>query len=220
MPLLMIASCITLVHAENTSKQQINTSTKPLPDKSLATPDNRKGVLASELSNPNLITSYDAQQTTGDKPLYNELFKPTLQDWVKAKGNIKLESSKLIYEKDYHLQRPDRFIPNIPTLIELQYFYKQSLHAELVGSKARSILAFTHSKGGQVFISTRFNKVYDPKEFINETDQTKEYSQCVDIVARITVTKVPLKNNFGVQSLVDYWQDFEIPVCHSDSDES
>ncbi len=56
--------------------------------------------------------------------------------------------------------------------------------------------------------------------FIDEATQKKEYSQCVDISARITVTNVPMKNNFGVESGVDYWQDFEIPVCHTNSDES
>lgn len=193
---------------------------KPVPDKSLATPDNRKGILAKELLNPNSLTSYDSQQTTGEKPLYNELFKPTLQEWIKAKGKLKADSSGLIYEKDYRVEKPTQFIQDVPSLIDKQYFYRQSLHAELVGANAKKILDFTHSKNGKVFVSTRFNKVYDPKEFLDESTQRKEFSQCVDIAARITVTNVPLKNNFGVQSLVDYWQDFEIPVCHTNSDES
>lgn len=193
---------------------------KPIPDKRLASPDNRKGVLAKELLNPSLITSYDVQQTTGEKPLYNELFKPTLQEWIKAKGKLRAEPSGLIYEKDYQVEKPTQFIQDVPNLIEKQYFYRQSLHAELIGANAKSILAFTHSKNGKVFVSTRFNKVYDPKEFIDESTQRKEYSQCVDISTRITVTNVPMKNNFGIQSYVDYWQDFEIPVCHTNSDES
>lgn len=193
---------------------------KPVPDKSLASTDNRKGLPVNELLNPSLITSYDAQQTSGEKPLYNELFKPTLQEWIKAKGKLTADPSGLIYEKDYRIERPSQFIEEVPNLIEKQYFYRQSLHAELIGHNAKSILAFTHSKNGKVFVSTRFNKVYEPKEFTNETDQKKEYSQCVDISARITVTNVPMKNNFGVQTLVDYWQDFEVPVCHTNSDES
>lgn len=193
---------------------------KPIPNKKLAAPDNRTGVLAKELFNPSSKTSYDIQQTNGEKPLFNELFKPTLQEWIKAKGKLKTDSSGLIYEKDYRVEKPTQFIQDVPSLIDQQYFYRESLHAELVGANAKSILAFTHSKNGKVFVSTRFNKVYDPKEFIDESTQLKEYSQCVDISARITVTNVPRKNNFGVQSLVDYWQDFEIPVCHTNSDES
>lgn len=195
-------------------------SVKPIPDKKLATPDYRKGLSAKELLNPSTTTSYDAQQTTGEKPLFNELFKPTLQEWIKAKGNLKADSSGLIYEKDYRVGKPTQFIQDVPSLIEKQYFYRQSLHAELVGANAKSILAFTHSKNGKVFVSTRFNNVYDPKEFIDESTKVKEYSQCVDISARITVTNVPITNSFGVQSLVDYWQDFAIPVCHTNSDES
>lgn len=193
---------------------------KPTPDKRLAMSDNRIGVLAKELLNPNAQTSYDSQQNTGGKPLYNELFKPNLQEWVKAKGKLHVDPSGLIYEKDYRVDKPTQFIQDVPSLIDKQYFYRQSLHAELVGANAKNILDFTHSKNGKVFVSTRFNKVYEPKEFIDESTQRKEYSQCVDISARITVTKVPIKNNFGVQSLVDYWQDFEIPVCHTNSDES
>lgn len=193
---------------------------KPVPDKKLASPDNRKGLLVKELINPSQLTTYDAQQTTGEKPLFNELFKPTLQEWIKAKGKLKADSSGLIYEKDYRVDQPTQFIQDVPALIEQQYFYRQSLHAELVGANAKSIIAFTHSKDGKVFVSTRFNKVYDPKEFFDETGNKKEFSQCVDISARITVTNVPLKNNFGVQTLVDYWQDFEVPVCHTNSDES
>lgn len=210
--------CISLVGV-NTAYAKTN-DTKPVPDKKLASPDNRKGVLAKELLNPSLLTTYDSQQTTGEKPLYNELFKPTLQEWIKAKGKVKADPSGLIYEKDYQLERPTQYIQDVPSLIEKQYFYRQSLHAELVGQNAKSIIEFTHSKNGKVFVSTRFNKVYDPKEFIDEATQKKEYSQCVDISARITVTNVPMKNNFGVESLVDYWQDFEIPVCHTNSDES
>lgn len=210
--------CISLVGV-NTAYAKTN-DTKPVPDKKLASPDNRKGVLAKELLNPSLLTTYDSQQTTGEKPLYNELFKPTLQEWIKAKGKVKADPSGLIYEKDYQLERPTQYIQDVPSLIEKQYFYRQSLHAELVGQNAKSIIEFTHSKNGKVFVSTRFNKVYDPKEFIDEATQKKEYSQCVDISARITVTNVPMKNNFSVESLVDYWQDFEIPVCHTNSDES
>lgn len=210
--------CISLVGI-NTAYGKTN-DTKPVPDKKLASPDSRKGVLAKELLNPSLLTTYDSQQTTGEKPLYNELFKPTLQEWIKAKGKVKADPSGLIYEKDYQLERPTQYIQDVPSLIEKQYFYRQSLHAELVGQNAKSIIEFTHSKNGKVFVSTRFNKVYDPKEFIDEATQKKEYSQCVDISARITVTNVPMKNNFGVESLVDYWQDFEIPVCHTNSDES
>lgn len=195
-------------------------ATKPVPDKKLASPDKRKGVLVSELLNPSALTTYDAEQTTGEKPLYNNLFKPTLQDWIKAKGKLKADPSGLIYEKDIRVEQPTQFIQEVPELIEKQYFYRQSLHAELMGSNAKSILAFTHSKNGKVFVSTRFNKVYDPKEFVDEETQAKEYSQCVDISARITVTNVPMKNNFGVETLVDYWQDFEIPVCHTNSIES
>lgn len=193
---------------------------KPTPDKRLAMSDNRIGVLAKELLNPKAQTSYDSQQNAGGKPLYNELFKPNLQEWVKAKGKLNVDPSGLIYEKDYRVEKPTQFIQDVPSLIDKQYFYRQSLHAELVGANAKNILDFTHSKNGKVFVSTRFNKVYEPKEFIDESTQRKEYSQCVDISARITVTKVPIKNNFGVQSLVDYWQDFEIPVCHTNSDES
>ena len=193
---------------------------KPIPDKKLASPDNRKGVLAKELLNPSLLTTYDSQQTTGENPLFNELFKPNLQEWIKAKGKLKTTPSGLIYEKDYRVEKPTQFIQDVASLIDQQYFYRESLHAELFGANAKSILAFTHSKNGKVFVSTRFNKVYDPKEFIDESTQLKEYSQCVDISARITVTNVPMRNNFGVQSLVDYWQDFEIPVCHTNSDES
>lgn len=195
-------------------------TTKPVPDKKLASPDKRKGVLVSELLNPSALTTYDAEQTTGAKPLYNNLFNPTLQDWIKAKGKLKADPSGLIYEKDIRVEQPTQFIQEVPELIEKQYFYRQSLHAELMGSNAKSILAFTHSKNGKVFVSTRFNKVYDPKEFVDEETQVKEYSQCVDISARITVTNVPMKNNFGVETLVDYWQDFEIPVCHTNSIES
>jgi hypothetical protein len=212
---VMVLSTICLSHsyaAENV--------VKPVPNKNLAAPDYRKGLPAKELLNPSQLTSYDAQQTTGEIPLYNELFKPTLQEWIKAKGKLKADSSGLIYEKDYRVEQPTQFIQDVPTLIEKQYFYRQSLHAELVGANAKSIIAFTHSKNGKVFVSTRFNKIYDPKEFIDEMENKKEFSQCVDISARITVTNVPMKNNFGVQTLVDYWQDFEVPVCHTNSDES
>lgn len=198
----------------------VENTVKPTPDKALASPDHRVGLPVRELVNPSLITSYDAQQTTGEKPLFNELFKPTLQEWIKAKGKLPVSPSGLVYEKDYRLEQPTQFIQDVPSLIEKQYFYRQSLHAELLGANAKSILAFTKSKNGKVFVSTRFNKVYEPKEFINETDQKKEYSQCVDISSRITVTNVPTRNNFGVESLVDYWQDFEIPVCHTNGDES
>ena len=193
---------------------------KPVPDKKLASPDHRKGVLVTELLNPSALTTYDAEQTTGERPLYNELFKPTLQEWIKAKGKLKADPSGLIYEKDIRVDKPTQFIQDVPELIEKQYFYRQSLHAELMGANAKSILAFTHSKNGKVFVSTRFNKVYDSKGFIDEETQAKEFSQCVDISARITVTNVPARNNFGVESLVDYWQDFEIPVCHTNSEES
>lgn len=217
---LIMASVLYSNFAQAEIRSTATTSAKPIPDKKMANPDDRKGLAVNELLNPNALTTYDAQQTTGEKPLYSELFKPTLQEWIKAKGKVKVEPSGLIYEKDYHVEKPTQFIENIPTLADWQYFYRQSLHAELVGANAKSILAFTHSKNGKVFVSTRFNKVYDPKEFINETDNKKEYSQCVDISIRITVTNVPIKNNFGVQSFVDYWQDFEIPICHTNSDES
>lgn len=216
----LICCCYSSALLISVSAQAENKAIKPVPDKNLATSDNRKGLPVKELLNPSLSTSYDAQQTTGEKPFLNELFKPSLQEWIKAKGKLKTDPSGLIYEKDYHLEKPTQFIEEVPTLIEKQYFYRQSLHAELVGKNAKSILAFTHSKNGKVFVSTRFNKIYDPKEFTNETDQKTEYSQCVDISARITVTNVPMKNNFGVQTLVDYWQDFEIPVCHTNSVES
>lgn len=215
-----LATNLLLISLVGSGVAHAKEAAKPVPDKKLASPDHRKGLLASELLNPSALTSYEAEQTSGETPLYSHLFKPTLQEWIKAKGKLKAEPSGLIYEKDIHVAKPTQFIQEVPELIEKQYFYRQSLHAELIGSNAKSILAFTHSKNGKVFVSTRFNKVYDPKEFIDEETRAKEYSQCVDISARITVTNVPMKNNFGVESLVDYWQDFEIPVCHTNSDES
>ncbi|NNH76501.1 hypothetical protein HLH17_02135 [Acinetobacter sp. ANC 5380] len=193
---------------------------KTVADKALASPDNRKGIPLSDLIKPTDKTRYIEQQTTGDKQIYSELFKPTLTQWVKAKGELPVERNKLIYESDYRVDKPTKIIGGLQDLIELQYFYKQSLHAQMLGENANSILKFTHSKNGKVFVSTRFNKVYDLKPFYSETDKKTEYSQCVDISARITVTKVPIRDNFGRESLVDYWQDFEVPVCHTDSNES
>lgn len=215
-----LATSMIFISLAFTGLSHASAKTQLVPDKKLASPDHRKGVLVSELLNPSALTTYDAEQTTGEKPLYTNLFKPTLQEWIKAKGNVKANPSGLIYEKDISVGKPTQFIQEVPELIEKQYFYRESLHAELMGANAKSILAFTHSKNGKVFVSTRFNKVYDPKEFVDEETQTKEYSQCVDISARITVTNVPTRNNFNVESLVDYWQDFEIPVCHTNSDES
>lgn len=208
-------SAVPMANAASKLKQ----STKPVPDKSLASPDHRKGVLIGDLTTSSKDIEED-RPTVESKPLYSELFKPSLPEWIKANGAIQYTSSGLIHERDIKVDRPTKLILAIPPLAELQYFYRQSLHAELTGKNAKDILDYTHSKGGRVFVSTRFNKIYDPKEFVNETDNIREYSQCVDIAVRITVTKVPFINNFGVQSLIDYWQDFEMPVCHTNSDES
>ena len=193
---------------------------KPVLDQSLASLDHRKGVLVSDLIKGKQSTQYEEQQTSGKELLYSNLFKPTLMEWAKAKGNLPVERNKLIHETDYRIDKPSKITGSLNELMELQYFYKQSLHAEMLGENANSILKFTHSKKGQVFVSTRFNKVYEPKAFYNETDKKTEYSQCADISGRITVTKVPIRDNFGREKLVDYWQDFEVPICHTNGSES
>lgn len=193
---------------------------KPVAEKSLASSDGRQGLPVKELVNPTNKTRYIEQQSGGDKQLYSDLFKPSLEEWAKAKGNIPYTRNNLIHEADYRIDKPSNIIGSLNELMELQYFYKQSLHAQMIGPNEQEILKFTHSRNGKVFVSTRFNKVYDPKAFVSQTDKKTEYSQCVDISGRITVTKVPIRDNFGREKLVDYWQDFEVPICHTNSDES
>lgn len=179
--------------------------------------DDRKGITLERIIKENPYDLSYSQQKGGAKPLYANLFSPTLAQWVKEKDKIKYHSSDLIHEKDITPPKLPQQINEVADLSHVQYFYKESLHAELAGPKAKEILDFTHSRGGKVYISTTIAKVYPKKSYVDEDTNETEYSQCIDVLTRITVTKVPMRNDSGLERLVDYWHDIKNYQCRSNA---
>lgn len=179
--------------------------------------DERKGFTVERIIKDNPQDLAFSQQNGGAKPLYAELFSPTLAQWYQSKGGIKYTSSGFVHEKDFKVPTPPKNIDEVSDLSKIQYFYKQSLHAELTGPKAKEIIAFTRSKNGKVYVSTSIAKVYPEKSYVDEDTKQKETSQCVDILTRITVTKVPMRNTSGLERMIDYWHDIKNYQCRSNS---
>jgi hypothetical protein len=179
--------------------------------------DQRKGVTLDKLIKENPSSLTYTQQSGGDKPLYSELFNPTLAVWNKQNSTIKYSSSNFVYEGNTVVPQPPKKIEEVSDLSRIQYFYKQSLHAELIGPRANEILKYTHSKGGKVYISTAVVKVYPTKSYEDIDTKQKETSQCIDIITRITVTKVPMITSFGLENLIDYWHDIKNYQCRSNA---
>lgn len=165
-------------------------------------------VAKSVLNNP--------EQSGGITPLHSELFKPTLAEW--NGGNQKLRPSKRVHEKDFQVPSRVPQLTDTAQLSRVQYFFDNSLHGELTGDAAKDILTYTKSQGGKVWISTAITQVY-PVKVLDIEDGPDEHSQCVDILTRITVTRVPSINPFGLIKLVDFWQDIQSYQCHTDGDE-
>ncbi|MCK4083746.1 hypothetical protein HCY52_07945 [Acinetobacter radioresistens] len=180
--------------------------------------DTRKGYTVKQMVKENPQDLAFSQQKGGVKPLYAENFSPTLAQWFKGKEKIKYTSSGFVYEKDFKVPQPPKSIEEVADLSRIQYFYKQSLHAELVGPKAKEIIDFTHSRGGKVYVSTSIIKVYPEKTYTDEDTQKVEISQCVDVLTRITVTKVPMRNTHGLERLIDYWHDIKNYQCRSNAE--
>lgn len=179
--------------------------------------DNRKGHTVEKIIKENPQDLAYSQQIGGEKPLYAELFNPTLAQWFQGKQKYKYTSSGLVYEKDHKVPQPPTNILEVSELSRIQYFYKQSLHAELTGPKAKEILEFTHSQNGKVYVSTSIVKVYPEKKYVDDDTNEKEISQCIDVLTRITVTKVPMRNTSGLDRLIDYWHDIKNYQCRSDA---
>mgnify|MGYP000921571130 CR=1 FL=1 len=179
--------------------------------------DNRKGFTVEKIIKENPKDLAFSQQQGGTKPLYADLFSPTLAQWFQSQGKIKYSSSGLVYEKDFKVPPPPKAIGEVSDLSKIQYFYKQSLHTELTGPKAKEIIDFTHSKNGKVYVSTTIIKVYPEKTYIDDDTKAKEVSQCVDILTRITVTKVPMRNTSGLERLIDYWHDIKNYQCRTNA---
>lgn len=191
-------------------------SDTPLPTKSQ---DVRQGVRADKLLKGEMqnVTEH-ALQKGGLQPMYSNLFKPSLSEWMENKKTQNLSPSGLIYEGDLKVPTlKNGVIQEVADLSKIQYFYRESLHAELKGQRANEILKFTHAENGKVYVSTTIDKVYPKKEYTDELTQAVEHNQCIDVLTRITVTNVPIINNHGLKKRVDYWQDFKNFHCHSNS---
>lgn len=180
--------------------------------------DARKGItLEKMLRDAPSDLGRQMNQAGGDQQFLNELFNPTLAQWIKDLGKQKAKSSGLVHEGDAVVPVLSRTITEVADLSRMQYFFKDSLHAELVGPKAKEIIAFTHSDKGRVFVSTTVTKIYPKKHYEDEDTGAKEYHQCIDVLTRITVTKVPIKTSFGLDRFVDYWHDIKNYQCRSNS---
>lgn len=183
--------------------------------------DTRQGIRADRLLKGEIQTVLDQpQQTGGAKPLLSSLFKPTLAEWMRNGQTQQLTKSKLIREGD--TPEPvfkDATIEEVADLSQLQYFYNESLHAELIGKRAVDILNYTHAEKGRVFVSTTVDKVYPMTTYLDDDTGKEEHSQCIDILTRTTVTNVPLVNSHGLKQLVDFWSDIKSYQCRSDSQE-
>lgn len=179
--------------------------------------DTRKGFTVEKIIKENPQDLAFSQQQGGTKPLYADLFSPTLAQWFQSQGKIKYSSSGLVFEKDLKVPPPPKSISEVSDLSRMQYFYKQSLHTELTGPKAKEILEFTHSKNGKVYVSSSIIKVYPQKTYTDDETNEKEISQCVDILTRITVTKVPMRNTSGLERMIDYWHDIKNYQCRSNA---
>lgn len=180
--------------------------------------DTRKGYTVAQMIKENPQDLSFSQQKGGQKPLYADIFSPTLAQWFKGKEKIKYTSSGFVHEKDFKIPQPPKTIEEVADLSRIQYFYKQSLHSELIGTKAKEIIKFTHSRGGKVYVSTSIIKVYPEKTYTDEDTKKKEISQCVDVLTRITVTKVPMRNTHGLERLIDYWHDIKNYQCRSNAE--
>ncbi|WP_436658827.1 hypothetical protein [Acinetobacter sp. P1(2025)] len=211
----------TIVLLMGTTLAQAETTTvKESTIKGVADP--RVGVRADKLFKGEIqdVTSTPLQ-TGGGEPLFNNLFKPTLAEWLKSGRNTKLTPSDFVREGDTPTPTiKNATIEEVADLSKLQYFYRNSLHAELKGKRAEEILNFTKSTKGKVYVSTTIEKVYPLKKYTDDDTGKVEHAQCIDVLTRITVTQVPAKTPYGLSRNVDFWQDLKNYQCHSDSPES
>lgn len=152
-------------------------------------------------------------QAGGEKVMGNELFSPSLDEFIAKKMSNNITPSGLLFDKSPDAgkmpARISRESEEFLTMVDDQYFFKYAQHTKLIGDHADSMREGTSGKG-DIWVSTRIDKIHPIKK--NKSDS----SQCADVIFRMTHFKVPRKTHMGGEDeLVTFWQDYKKTVCQS-----